>query len=285
MRRIVISGASGFVGSELTKMFESSGYKVSKINRALLNDIDKLSELIDGSFAIINLAGASIIGRWSETYKKLLYSSRIDTTNSIVKAISKCQNKPKVFISTSAIGVYSNQRLHDEVDFEYSNNFLSSLVLDWESEALGAKALGVRVAIFRFGVVLGEGGALKKMLLPFKLGLGGVIGDGTQAFSFIHVEDLQRAYEFVLNNKEKSGIYNLVSPNPTTNKAFTKVLGKVLKRPTIIPVPKFILYLIFGEGAQILSDGQSVYPKKLIDAGFEFKYKDINAAIKNLLEK
>lgn len=281
MKTIAITGASGFVGSSLTKYFSDLGYKIIPISREILNNKSKLEETLNSSEIVINLAGANIINRWSESYKKLLYSSRIDTTSKIVNAINSVQNKPKLLISTSAVGIYDNKTTYDE-NGSFSNDFLSSLCQDWEKEALKAKNETTKVSIFRFGIVMGkDGGALQKMITPFKFGLGGVIGSGKQAFSYIHIDDLMAAYKFVIQN-ECEETFNLTAPVPTTNKGLTLALGKTLKRPTILPVPEFVLNLIFSEGARVLTDGQSAVPKKLLDLGFEFKFKTIEETIENL---
>ncbi|RXJ81701.1 TIGR01777 family oxidoreductase [Arcobacter sp. F2176] len=281
MKTIAISGASGFVGSSLTKFFTNLDYKILPIKREILNDKTKLEDLLDKSDILINLAGANIINRWSESYKKLLYSSRINTTQKLVSAINNIDNPPKLLISTSAVGIYDNKATYDE-NGTYSNDFLSSICQEWEKEALKAKSENTKVSIFRFGIVLGkDGGALQKMILPFKLGLGGVIGSGEQAFSYIHIEDLLEAYKFVIENSYED-TFNLSAPTPTTNKGLTQALGKTLKRPTILPVPEFVLNIIFSEGAKVLTDGQSAFPKKLLDLGFDFKYKTIQETIENL---
>ena len=282
MKTIAISGASGFVGSSLNKYFSNLNYKVISISRDVLNNQEKLNEVISSSDIIINLAGANIINRWSESYKKLLYSSRIDTTSKIVNTINTITNKPKLLISTSAVGIYDNKSTYDE-NGSFSNDFLSTLCQNWEKEALKAKNESTKVSIFRFGIIMGkDGGALQKMITPFKLGLGGVIGSGKQAFSYIHIDDLMNAYKFVIEN-EFEETFNLTAPVPTTNKGLTLALGKTLKRPTILPVPEFVLNLIFSEGARVLTDGQSAIPKKLLDLGFEFKFKTIEETIENLV--
>lgn len=281
MKTIAISGANGFVGTSLTNFFSSFGYKIVPLSRDILNNKSKLEEVLNSTDIVINLAGANIINRWSESYKKLLYSSRIDTTSKIVNAISSISNKPKLLISTSAVGIYDNKSIYDE-NGSFSNDFLSNLCQDWEKEALKAKSEATKVTIFRFGIILGkDGGALQKMITPFKFGLGGTIGSGKQAFSFIHINDLLNAYKFVIEN-DYDGIFNLTAPTPTTNKGLTLALGKTLKRPTILPVPEFVLKLIFSEGARVLTDGQSAIPKKLLDLGFEFKFKTIEETIENL---
>ncbi|GGD32345.1 hypothetical protein GCM10012288_02870 [Malaciobacter pacificus] len=281
MKTIAITGASGFVGKSLRNYFTNRYYKVISIQRETLNDKNKLEEIINSSDIVINLAGANIINRWSESYKKLLYFSRIDTTKKVVEAIKSVKNKPKLFISTSAVGIYDNKSTYTETG-NYSNDFLSNLCQDWEKEALKAKSEDTEVSIFRFGIVLGkDGGALVKMITPFKLGLGGVIGSGKQAFSFIHIEDLLEAYKFIIDNPT-SKIFNLTAPCPTTNAGLTHALGKTLKRPTILPLPEFVLQLIFSEGAKVLTDGQSATPQNLLDLGFEFKYKTIEDTIEDL---
>lgn len=283
MKKILIAGASGFVGTSLTQKFQTDGFEVIAIKREQLKDVETLSSLLEGSFAVINLAGANIINRWSESYKKLLYTSRIDTTKALVKAMNSCETKPKNFISTSAVGIYRNDTLYDETTTNLADDFLANLCKNWEKEALRAKELGVRTSIFRFGIVMGVGGALAKMLTPFKLGVGGTIGDGTQAFSFIHIEDLLNAYKFVLEDENLDGIFNLTAPTPTTNLGMTKALGKSLNRPTILPIPQFVLNILLSEGAKVLTDGQSVLPNHLLESGFKFQYTTIEDTIENLV--
>lgn len=281
MKTIAITGSSGFVGTNLKRYFTDLGYEVLPIARGDLSNQQRLQEIINQSDIVINLAGANIINRWSENYKKLLYSSRIDTTKAIVEAIKAVENKPSQLISTSAVGIYDNKQTYDENGI-HTSDFLGKLAEDWEEEALKARSESTKVSIFRFGIVLGkDGGALEKMITPFKLGLGGVIGSGKQAFSFIHIEDLLNAYRFVIENNHEN-IFNLTAPTPTTNRGLTLALGKTLKRPTILPLPEFVLNIIFSEGAKVLTDGQSAIPKNLMDLGFEFKYKTIDETIDNL---
>lgn len=281
MKTIAITGSSGFVGTNLKRYFTDLGYEVLPIARGDLSNEQRLQEIINQSDIVINLAGANIINRWSESYKKLLYSSRIDTTKAIVEAINKVENKPSQLISTSAVGIYDNKQTYDEKGV-HTSDFLGKLAEDWEEEALKARSESTKVSIFRFGIVLGkDGGALEKMITPFKLGLGGIIGSGKQAFSFIHIEDLLNAYKFVIENNHEN-IFNLTAPTPTTNRGLTLALGKTLKRPTILPLPEFVLNIIFSEGAKVLTDGQSAIPKNLMDLGFEFKYKTIDETIENL---
>ena len=282
MKTIAITGASGFVGSNLTEFFKNLNYKIIPISRDILNDESKLKKVLEESDVVINLAGANIIGRWTPQYKELLYSSRIDTTSKIVNAINIIENKPKILISTSAVGIYDNKDTYNE-NGTFANDFLSILCQNWEKEALKATNETTKVSIFRFGIVLGKnGGAFAKMITPFKLCLGGIIGSGNQAFSYIHIDDLMNAYKFVIE-KNLDGVFNLTAPKPTTNFQFTKALGKVLNKPTIFPVPEFVLKLIFSEGAKVLTDGQDVVPEKLLSLGFKFNYKNIEETLKALI--
>ncbi len=279
MKVIAISGSSGFVGTYLKKYFHDKNYEVMTIKREELTQKELLKEKITKADVIINLSGANIIQRWTKKHKKKIYRSRIKSTKALVDAINT-NEKEQLFISTSAIGIYENDTACDEDDFLYGQTFLAEVCKDWEKEAL---KVNKRLVIFRLGVVLGDGGALKKMLLPFKLGLGGVIGDGKQPFSYIHVEDLARAYEHVIYHNKLKGIFNLTTQNPVTNQIFTKTLAKKLHRPAFLPVRVFVLKLVFGEGAQILSDGQCVYPKRLLESGFVFRFETIEKLLDDVV--
>lgn len=280
MQTIAISGANGFVGKNLTTFFQTLGYKVLTITRTDLMEPKVLENKINQSEIVINLAGANIIHKWNEEYKKELYNSRIDTTQKIVNAINEQISKPKVFISTSSVGIYDNKKTYDENNAEFSDDFLSTLCQDWEE---AAKKATCRVVIFRFGIVLGkDGGALQQMLTPFKLGLGGVIGNGKQAFSYIHMDDLKNAFKFAIERESLHDAYNLCATIPTTNMELTKALGKTLKRPTFFAIPQFIFKLMYAEGAKVLTDGQSVIPTRLEDAGFKFQFKTIDNTVEDL---
>lgn len=277
---IAIAGISGFVGNELKTFFEQQDIKVIALNREDYFKINQLAKKLDNVDVVINLAGASILARWSEEYKQLLYDSRINTTHALVEAINQ-SGKPSLLISTSAVGIYTNDRVQTEEDAVYADDTLATICKDWEKEALNAKC---RTVIYRFGVVLGKnGGAFAKMLTPFKLGVGGNIGNGQQPFPFIHIEDLKHAFDFAIKRHTLSGVYNLTAPNITTNAGLTQALGKALHRPTIFPVPQFVLNLIFGEGAKVLTQGQQVLPKRLLDEEFSFQYPDINSAVQSLV--
>ena len=277
--KIAVNGTSGFIGGELCRFFRAQGHEIVAIPRAAYADKDALKNLIGGCDAVINLAGASIAARWSENYKKRLRASRIGTTRALVSAINELENPP-FFISASAIGIYENSLDHDESSVKFDRGFLGELACEWESEAAKART---QTAIFRLGVVLGRGGALAKMLPAFKLGLGGKIGSGEQAFCWICVADLLEAFKFTLQNRQ-SGVFNLVSPTPNTNGEFTQILGEVLGRPTFFKVPKFVLNLMFGEGSVVLLEGAKVYPKALIKNGFSFRFSDLKTALEDIVK-
>lgn len=276
--KIAVNGTSGFIGGELCRFFRAQGHEVVAIPRAAYADKDALKNLAGGCDAVINLAGASIAARWSEDYKKRLRASRIETTRTLVGAINELENPP-FFISASAIGIYENGLSHDESSVKFDHGFLGELACEWESEAAKART---QTAIFRLGVVLGRGGALAKMLPAFRLGLGGKLGSGEQAFCWIHIADLLKAFKFILQNRQ-SGVFNLVSPQPSTNGEFTQILGKVLGQPTFFMVPKFALNLMFGEGSSILLEGAKIYPKALIKSGFSFRFSDLKTALEDVL--
>jgi uncharacterized protein (TIGR01777 family) len=283
---IAMSGATGFIGTHLTKVFAEKGWQVIHLGRTDF-ELDQafLLEKMGKADAVINLAGASIAERWTEEYKKVMYASRVDTTKKIVNALGKMEKKPEVFISASAVGIYKPGGPYTEEDEDFAEDFLGRLAFDWEQAALGSKATGTRTVVFRFGVVLGKGGgALEKMIVPFSLGLGGVIGDGKQPFSWVHVDDLVRAHVSALEDKSFGGVYNLTAPDPTTNEGLTKALGHALNRPTFMRIPEFVLRLQLGEGAEVLLKGQKVLPKRLLDKGFTFKIKDIEQAVKDVVE-
>lgn len=280
---VAMSGASGFVGSRLVAAFQRRGWKTVPLGREdfKLAPAD-LGKRLQGVDLIINLAGAPIIARWTAEYKKIMYASRVEVTKKIVAASSLLETSPSLLISTSAVGYYASQGVHTEDAHVRADDFLGTLTRAWENEALQAREIGMRVVIFRFGVVLGqEGGALKKMLVPFKAGLGGTIGDGSQPFSWVHIDDLIRAYDKVINDTTCAGVYNLTAPKPTTNKGLTRALSTALHKPAVLQIPRFMLRLQFGEGAQVLIKGQTVLPKRLLDSGFQFRFSDIDAAVRD----
>lgn len=283
--KVAISGAGGFIGTHLVQMFKEKRWEVSQLHTADFDlDDSAFAKKLSGAQIVIHLAGASINKHWTKPYKKVLYTSRVDTAKKIVRAMEKMEQKPELFICTSAVGIYASSGKYDEEHAVYADDFLGRLAKDWESAAWQSKTLGIRTVIFRYGIILGHGGGiLKEMLLPFKLGLGGTIGDGRQNFTWVHIHDLMRAYLFVIEHPDTEGVYNLMAPNPTTNYELTKTLGAALHRPTPFSIPKFLLKLRFGtEAAEALSSGQYVTPKRLPEAGFEFEFKTIEAALNNL---
>jgi len=281
---IALTGATGFVGSHLANVFLEKNWKVTPILRDDLALSSKdLAKKIDGSEVIINLAGANIVKRWTEDHKEELYNSRINTTIKLIETISQMSKKPQIFISTSAIGIYDDRGQYSESDYNFANDYLATVVKDWEEAALKAREINIRTVIFRFGIVLGKGGLLSKMLPSFKLGMGGTIGNGRQSFSWVHIEDLSRAYIFAIEQEGLEGIYNLVSPNAVTNKVLTKTLAKILHRPAVLPIPIWLLWLMFGEGAAAISSGQNIIPERLLKAGFQFRFETIEHALRDVV--
>ena len=280
---VLISGATGLVGSNLQKMFAGRGDTLLTLGRDdFSGSLEAMSLKVSESDVIIHLTGAPIIARWTESYKKEILESRINTTHMLVQAIKAAKKRPELFISTSAVGIYADGAVNTEKDARLADGFLSDVCQRWEAEALDARPF-TKVAIFRFGVILAEdGGALKQMLLPFKFGLGGPIAGGKQGFSWIHIDDLMQAYAFVIERK-LDGIFNLTAPQITDNALFTKELGAALHRPTFMPIPAFGLRLVFGEGAGSLTSGQKVLPERLLNEGFEFRHPDLKSAFKELL--
>ena len=239
-------------------------------------------EALEGADGIINLMGESISKRWDENQKKKIYNSRIFGTRKLVEAMEKLKKKPAVFVSTSAIGVYGN-RGPEEINeaSTVGSDFLAKVCLDWENEANKARNQEARVAIIRVGIVLGHGGgALAQMLPIFKLGGGGPLGSGRQFMSWIHIDDLASMYVEALKNHEIKGVLNGTSPYPVTNAEFTKVLGKVVRRPAFLPAPSFAIKIAFGEMSQILLEGQKVLPVKFKEAKFRFRMPTLEMALK-----
>jgi uncharacterized protein (TIGR01777 family) len=285
MKKIAISGATGFVGTNLSDFLSQHGYTIDWLSRSDLSLSDnELSERLNGAFAVINLAGAPIIKRWTKVYKEEMYTSRIRTTQQIANAIRLTTNRPKVFISTSAVGIYKNKTRNTEHAAQYDSGYLAKICKDWEASALTTLKI-TRTVIFRLGVVMSREGGLMKNLLPiFRLGLGGPIGNGTQGFSWIHLDDLLNAYLYVLEHPETEGIFNLTAPEIITNNQFTKSLASVVRRPAIIPVSNFMLKMLYGEGAVALTEGAFVEPFRLNESGFEFRYPKIEDALKEIVK-
>jgi uncharacterized protein (TIGR01777 family) len=283
---IAISGSGGFIGKHLTAYFQTKRNDVRSISR--INAKTSVTEVVSqlsGVDVIINLAGAPIIGRWTKRYKKTLLNSRIITTRKIVEAISLMEKKPHVLISASAIGIYSPVGKQTESDFQIADDYLGQICVAWEQEAKKAVPF-IRVAIARFGIVLGkEGGMLKRLLPLFRLSLGGRIASGRQGFSWIHVYDVIHAMEFIIENPALSGEFNFTAPNVVDNNKFTEILAKMVRKRALLAVPSFALKLLFGEGAIAVTGGQFALPRHLADEGFQFSYPDLKGALDDITAK
>ena len=298
--KVFITGGTGFVGTNLTRELALQGHEVTILTRKerapdpaqprigyLVGDPTREGPWMaapPGHDWIINLAGASIFGRWTPEVKKTIYESRILTTRNLVMALA-AGDRRQIFCSTSAIGYYGN-RGDEELTDESSpgNDFLSKLTVDWEAEALKAQDLGVRTVITRFGLVLGRGGGVLGQMVPlFRKFLGGPVGSGDQWFSWIHQQDQVRAFLFVKDHPEISGPVNFTAPNPVRNRDLAKALGRALHRPSFMPAPAFMIRLILGEFGQVVLEGQKVLPQKLLDAGFTYLYPAIEQALEDLL--
>lgn len=276
--KIAISGGTGFVGTALYKELQKE-HNIVLITRDDFNQ-NRLSEIIKNCNAIINLAGAPISKKWTKEYKKELLNSRIETTKALIEAMKT--TKPQIFISTSAIGIYKNGYSGGEENAIYNDNFLGALAKTWEEEALKAEKYNIKTTIFRFGVVLGKnGGALNQMEIPFKLGLGGSIGDGKNMMSWISLKDVVSAIKFALSG-HTNGIYNLTSPNPISNKNFSMILADTFNKPMFLSIPTFILKLKFGEGSVVMTDSLEIYPNKLLNENFVFKYPTLKECLDNI---
>ncbi|MBT8147915.1 MAG: TIGR01777 family oxidoreductase [Gammaproteobacteria bacterium] len=294
---ILISGASGLIGTALTDHLRKAGHHVIPLARNAsaeaftwqpANDLIKLDETTKLD-VVINLAGPGVADkRWSSSRKSELLNARVNGTRLLSEALAQRAQKPKLFISASAIGFYGprDDQAVDESN-ESGSGFLAEISRQWEAATSAAQAAGIRTVHARFGIVLsGKGGALKRMLLPFKLGLGGVIGSGKQGMSWISMHDLVSIIVFLIGREDLSGAFNLVAPNPVSNREFTRALGRVLGRPTLVPMPAFQARLLFGEMAEeILLTGARVLPTRLLDAGFEFSESDLEQALRAVLNK
>ncbi len=281
MAKIAIGGASGFLGTRLKNAFTTGGHQVLAIPRDAFNKgVAHMAKLLEGSEAVVHLSGAPILKRWTRKHKNALWASRIDTTKLLSRAISRMDKPPATFICASAVGIYPEHGRHDESSLQYTDGFLGKLCQAWEEAARTAPC---RVLNFRFGIILDKsGGALKQMALPFKLGLGGVIGSGRQMMSWVHSEDVVRIVHFALENNNLKGPVNVVAPQAVTNKTFTRRLASALKRPALIPIPSLALRLLYGEGASVLTKGQEAIPEKLTANGFRFRFPDLQDALKNI---
>jgi uncharacterized protein (TIGR01777 family) len=295
--KILIGGSHGLVGTALIKSLEAEGHEIFRLVRhapTAKTEVewspDRYSialARIEGFDAVINLAGESIAeGRWTDDKKRRIRDSRVKGTKLLGDALANLTVPPKIFICASAIGYYGNRG--DEILTEASpagDDFLAKVCAEWEDATALATEKGIRVVNARFGVILDtEGGALKKMLPPFRLGVGGKVGSGKQWMSWIALADVVGALNFALTNDSLRGPVNFVAPNPVTNAEFTRTLGKVLSRPTLLPIPAFVVKLLFGEmGEALLLGGQRVAPERLKSGEYKFQYPELSGALQHLL--
>jgi len=309
MKKILIIGASGFVGKYLSEQLvlervserTSEKYQVigmgTSLHHPLEGQFDNFKWIsadtsrkgdwqnhVAVSDIVINLAGRNIFKRWSKTYKQAIYDSRILTTRHIVDAMEK--GKPAKLMNASAVGYYGDmgETLLSETD-SAGSDFLAKVCNDWESQALAADKKGIKVCIMRFGVVLGAQGALSKMVPAFKFFVGGPLGSGRQWFPWIHIKDLYRAVKFLMNHPDSEGTFNFTGPSPVRQKDFAKALGLALNRPAFMPAPAFMIRMMMGELGDSLLQSQKTFPGKLMEKGFEFEFQNTGEALGDIFKK
>ncbi|MBF1991310.1 thylakoid membrane protein ThyD [Fischerella thermalis] len=305
--KVAISGATGFVGSRLVEQLHKDGHRVLVLTRNIAHaqkvfpkkafsnvEIVAYTPTVSGTWqeviascdGVVNLTGEPIgEGRWTPERKQEILNSRKLTTQKIVEAIAKADPQPSVLVNASAIGYYgtSETATFDETS-PSGNDFLAQVCQAWEAEATKVTQAGVRLVILRFGIVLGLGGALGKMITPFKLFAGGPIGSGKQWFSWIHIDDLVNLIIQALTKPEMSGVYNATAPHPVRMSELSTTMGKVMHRPSWLPVPDFAIEALLGEGAVVVLEGQQVLPKRTLESGFEFQYPDLQPALETILK-
>jgi uncharacterized protein (TIGR01777 family) len=293
--RILVSGVSGPIGAALLPSLKTRGYEVIRLVRGAATGVGQIlwdpakpiaPQAVSGFDAVIHLAGESIVGRWTAEKKSKIRDSRVVGTSNLAQALAHAKDKPQVFICSSAIGVYGdrgNEVLNEES--APGQGFLPDVCREWEAATQPAVDGGIRTVQMRTGVVLSPtGGALGKMLTPFKMGVGGRIGNGRQWMSWIDVQDMVGAIHHILKSDLLHGPVNLVAPKPVTNAEFTQTLASVLSRPAIFPVPALVVKLVFGEmGETVLLGGQRVEPAQLVGSGYPFRFSDLRASLENAL--
>ncbi len=282
---IVILGGTGLVGKALAASLSQQGHQVTTHGRQVFQEDARISNALQGQEIVIQLSGANIAQRWTAAYKQEIWDSRVNTTQRLVKALNQLETPPKHFLCASAIGYYAQTDCTQSWDETgpHGEGFLAELSLAWEAEAQACQVCPTLIT--RFGVVLSrQGGALKEMWRPFQLGLGGPIGDGQQCFSWIHLSDLERVFAWILEQPTPlTGVVNVTAPQTLSQKAFGRRLSHHLHRPFGLPTPVWLLGLIFGEGAQVLTHSASVVPKRLLESGFEFRYPTADCALEALV--
>lgn len=299
--KVAIAGGTGFVGSRLVERLLAEGHQVLILTRNPasvtpapnvevvaynLKESGAWQQSISGCDAVVNLAGEPIAEkRWTPEHKKEIINSRKIGTQKIVEAISKANPKPSVLVSASAIGYYgTSETATFEEGSPSGNDFLAQVCQEWEAEAQKVKDTGTRLVIVRIGIVLGMGGAIGKMIPPFKMFAGGPIGTGKQWFSWIHRDDLVNLILFALQQREVEGVLNATAPNPVRMNEVSQTLGEVLNRPSWLPVPAFALEVLLGDGAQVVLEGQQVLPKRTITQGFDYQYPTLKQALEEFLD-
>lgn len=300
MKQVLITGGSGLIGTALTRSLCRQGHHVTILSRkpaaTARNFTDSVTTVADLSGLagsrkfhwVVNLAGAQIVGkRWTESTKKTIWQSRMDTTRNLVDFISRLPIAPEVLVSGSAIGYYGNCEDRQITESAPpSDDFGARLCVEWEQQALRARQFDIRVCLARTGLVLSpQGGILGKMLLPFRLGLGGKLGSGEQWMSWIHIADHVAAIHHLLESQDAEGPYNLTAPTAVTNQQFTETLAGVLNRPSFLGVPGAVIRLGLGEAGELLLGGQNVLPEKLLQSGFRFRYPLLADALRQLLKR
>ncbi|ACC79281.1 TIGR01777 family oxidoreductase [Nostoc punctiforme] len=304
--KVAITGATGFVGSILVQRLHGKGHKIVVLTRNTAfaqkvfpseafpnveivaytpNTSGSWQSVIASCDGVVNLAGEPIgEGRWTPERKQEILNSRKLGTQKIVEAIANANPKPTVLINASAIGYYgTSETANFDETSQSGNDFLAQVCQAWEAEATKVKDAGVRLVILRFGIVLGNGGALGKMIPPFKLFAGGPIGSGRQWFSWIHVDDLVNLIMQALTKSEIEGVYNATAPNPVRMADLSQTLGQVMNRPSWLPVPAFAIEALLGDGAIVVLEGQQVLPKRTVETGFEYKYPNLQSALRQIL--
>jgi uncharacterized protein (TIGR01777 family) len=292
--KVVVSGASGLIGSALVPALRAGGHEVTRLVRREESAADEIrwdpaagdldASRLHGVDAIVNLSGENIGQRWTDSKKREILESRTSATSLLARTAAKLEPRPAVFVCAGGIGIYGDRG--DEIVTEESTlgtGFEADVGRAWEAAAEPAREAGVRVVNFRQGLVVAkEDGALRRMLLPFKLGLGGRVGSGRQWWTWVALDDLTAAYAFVLEG-ELAGAVNLCAPNPVTSEQLTDALGKALRRPTILPAPAFAIRTLFGEMSEVLLHGRRALPARLLDAGFEFSLPTIDVGLARAL--
>jgi uncharacterized protein len=295
--RVLMTGSSGLLGSALFSSLKARGFEVTRLVRGRPSSEDQIfwnparpvsADIVSGFDAVIHLAGETVVGRWTSAKKVKIRDSRVAGTRNLVHGLIEAKDRPRLLITASAIGYYGDRGEEClREDSAPGTGFLAEVCREWEAASQPAADAGIRTAQIRTGVVLSaDGGALKKMLLPFRMGLGGVLGSGHQWMSWIHIQDWLGGVHHILKTDLMQGPINMVGPKPATNEEFTKTLASVLSRPAIFPVPTFAAKLAFGQmGEEVLLASQRVEPAKLVTSGYPFQYADLRKALEALLKK